>query len=62
MNPNDIELKNLSKIFEYERLSRELDNCNNIDEIKEKAKYCIKLYLSTIETYTDIGVILKNEF
>lgn len=62
MNPNDIELKNLNKIFEYERLSRELDNCNNLNEIKEKAKYCVKLYLSTIETYTDLGVILKNEY
>jgi hypothetical protein len=62
MNPNDIELKNLNKIFEYERLSRELDNCNNLNEIKEKAKYCVKLYLSTIETYTDLGVIIKNEY
>lgn len=59
MNPNDIELKNLSKIFEYEKLSRELDNCDNIEEIREKAKYCIKLYLATIETFTEIGVSLK---
>ena len=62
MNPNDIELRNLNKIFEYERLSRELDKCNNLNEIREKAKYCVKLYLSTIETYTDLGVILKNEY
>ncbi len=59
MNPNDIELKNLNKIFEYERLSRELDNCSNIEEIKEKAKYCIKLYLGTLEAFSDIGVMLK---
>ena len=60
MNPNDIELKNLNKIFEYERLSRELDNCENLEEIKEKAKYCIKLSLSTLETFTDIGVVLEK--
>jgi len=60
MNPDDIELKNLSKVFEYEKMSRELDNCNNVDEMREKAKYCIKLYLSTIEVYTDLGVVLKQ--
>jgi hypothetical protein len=60
MNPNDIELKNLNKIFEYERLSRELDNCENLEEIRENAKYCIKLYLSTLETFTDIGVVLEK--
>ena len=59
MNPNEIQLKNLSKIFEYERLSRELDNCENIEEMREKAKYCIKLYLATLETFNDIGVVLK---
>ena len=60
MNPSEIELKNLNKIFEYERLSRELDNCENLEEIREKAKYCIKLYLSTLETFTDMGVVIKK--
>lgn len=60
MNPNDIELKNLNKIFEYERLSREIDNCNDIDEIKEKSKYCIKLYLATLESFSELGVVLKK--
>lgn len=60
MNPNEIELKNLSKVFEYEKLSRELDNCNSLDEIREKAKYCIKLYLSTLEVYSELGVILQK--
>jgi hypothetical protein len=49
----------LSKVFEYEKLSRELDNCENIEEMREKAKYCIKLYLATLETFTDMGVVLK---
>jgi len=59
MKPDEIQLKNLSKIFEYEKLSRELDNCENIEEMREKAKYCIKLYLATLETFTDMGVVLK---
>lgn len=60
MNPNEIELKNLSKIFEYEKISRELDNCSNIEEMREKAKYCVKLYLATLEVYTDLGVVLQK--
>jgi hypothetical protein len=60
MNPNDIELKNLNKIFEYERMSREIDNCEDIDELKEKAKYVIKLYLSTLEAFTDLGVVIQK--
>lgn len=60
MNPDDIELKNLSKVFEYERMSREIDNCDNVEEIKEKAKYVIKLYLSTLETFTELGVVIKK--
>lgn len=60
MNPNDIELKNLTKIFEYERMSRELDNCDNVDEMREKAKYCIKLYLSTLEVYNELGIVLQK--
>lgn len=57
MNPDDIKLKSLNKIFEYEVLSRELDNCDNIEAIREKAKYCVKLYLGTLETISDIGVV-----
>ena len=45
MNPNDIKLKNLNKIFEYERLSRELDKCNNLNEIKERQSIVFKCEL-----------------
>lgn len=60
MNPDDIQLKNLSKIFEYEKMSRELDNCENLEEIREKSKYCIKLYLSTLEQFTEMGIVLPK--
>jgi hypothetical protein len=50
MDPNDIELKDLNKIFEYERLSRDIDSCEDIDDIKMIAKSYIKLYLATIES------------
>ena len=34
MNPNEIELKNLAKSFEYHKLASEIDNCDDKDESK----------------------------
>lgn len=50
MKPEEIELTNLSKIFEYEKLSREVDMCNDINEIKDIAKAYIKLHFKFQET------------
>jgi hypothetical protein len=60
MNPDDIELKDLNKIFEYEKMSRELENCENIEEMREKAKYCVKIYLATLEAFANTGVVLRQ--
>jgi hypothetical protein len=56
MNPNEIELENLSKIFEYEKISRELNVCNDIELIKNTAKCYIKLFLKQQETLTNLGL------
>lgn len=45
MNPNEIELENLSKNFEYFKYSSEIDNIENIEELKNIAKFYCKLYL-----------------
>lgn len=50
MNPNDIELKNLNKNFEYCKLSNQIDSCNNLDELKNIAKSFCKLYFKQQET------------
>lgn len=50
MDPKDIELDDLNKIFEYERISRELDACTNIDIIKNLCKCYVKLYFKQQET------------
>ena len=38
IDPSDIELENLSKSFEYHKLSSEVDNCNDIDYLKNLTK------------------------
>jgi hypothetical protein len=57
MNPDDVELENLSKIFEYERISREIDSCEDIEQVKNIAKSFVKLHLKQQEVITQIGLI-----
>jgi hypothetical protein len=57
MDPDKINLDCLSKNFEYERISRELDICENIEQVKNIAKSFVKLYLKQQEVMTQIGMI-----
>ena len=57
MNPNDIELENLSKIFEYEKISREIDSCNDVEYLKNLAKSYVKLYFKQQETVANLAII-----
>ena len=45
MNPSDIVLESTSRLFEYEKLSREVENCDNMDELKKMCRCFIKLHL-----------------
>jgi hypothetical protein len=49
MNPSEIELNSVTKLFEYEKISREIDQCNNIDDLKNIAKSYVKLNLAQQE-------------
>lgn len=56
MDPDDIELKKLSKSFEYIKLSREIDSCDNTDMLKNIAKSYVKLYLKQQEIVAGLGL------
>ena len=58
MNPDDIELENLSKIFEYERISREIDSCDDVDLLKNISKSYVKLYFKQQETVASMVINL----
>ena len=57
MSPEEIELENLSKSFEYHKLSAEVDSCNDIEELKNVAKAYIKLYLKQQEVVANMGLM-----
>ena len=56
MDPNDIELKNLSKSFAYQKLATEIDNCDDREQLRNVAKSFIKLYYKQQETMAVIGI------
>ena len=45
MDPSDIVLESTSKMFEFEKHSREVDGCEDMDKLKTLCKCFIKLYL-----------------
>lgn len=49
MNPEDLVLEDLSKNFEYFKMSSEIDGINDIEEVKNIAKCYFKLYLKQQE-------------
>lgn len=55
MDPNKIALENLTKNFEYERIAREIDSCNNTEQLKNIAKSYVKLHLKYQETLANLN-------
>lgn len=49
MDPNSITLENMNKLFEYEKLSREIDSIDDVIQLRNIAKAHIKLYLKQQE-------------
>lgn len=54
MDPNSIELENLSKSFEYFKVSSEIDNLTEIEDVKNIAKCYYKLYLKQQEVVSQL--------
>ena len=56
MDPDSIELSNLSKQFAYTKLASQIDSCDDRDELKNIAKSFCKLYYTQQETMAVIGI------
>jgi hypothetical protein len=54
MNPQKITLDNMNKMFEYEKISRDIDSIDDISELKNIAKSYIKLYLKQQEVIASL--------
>ena len=54
MNPDDIFIRNVSSQFQYEKMAREVDKCDDIKTLQEMCKFLIKMEMKTRETYSII--------
>jgi hypothetical protein len=54
MEPSDIILESTAKMFEYEKLSREIEECNDIETLKNMLRCYIKLHMKHQEVVKDL--------
>ena len=54
MNPDDILIRNVSSQFQYEKMAREIDDCDDVATLQEMCKFLIKMEMNTRETYSII--------
>lgn len=55
MEHDELKLGTVSKMFEFEKISRELDTCTNIDILRNLCKCYVKLYMKQQETLIELG-------
>jgi hypothetical protein len=56
MDPDKIELENLSKSFEYFKVCSEIDSLDDMDKVKNVAKCYFKLYLKQQEVVANLAI------
>jgi hypothetical protein len=54
MDPNNIILEDMNKMFEYEKIARDIDSIEDIEVIKDLTKSYIKLYLKQQEVVSKL--------
>ena len=54
MDHDEMKLESVSKQFEFEKISRELDTCSNVDLLRNLCKCYVKLYMRQQETILSI--------
>lgn len=56
MNPDKISLESMSKLFEYEKLSRDIDSIDDLETLRNLAKCYIKLYFKQQEVVAEFKI------
>jgi hypothetical protein len=56
MDHEELRIDSISKLFEFEKISRELDSCTNIDLMRNICKCYIKLYMKQQETVSSLMI------
>ncbi len=62
MHPDDIVLTNTSKLFQYQIQVREIDECDDIEELRVALKGVLKLFMKQQEVVGEMGMKPLNQF
>jgi len=56
MHPDDIVLTNTAKLFQYQVQVREIDECDDIEELRIALKGVLKLFMKQQEVVASLGI------
>jgi hypothetical protein len=62
MHPDDVVLTNTSKLFQYQVQVREIDECDDIEELRIALKGVLKLFMKQQEVVASLGIEPLNQF
>ncbi len=62
MHPDDIVLTNTVKLFQYQVQVREIDECDDIEELRIALKGALKLFMKQQEVVASLGIEPLNQF
>ncbi len=62
MHPDDIVLTNTAKLFQYQIQVREIDECDDIEELRIALKGALKLFMKQQEIVASLGIEPLNQF
>ncbi len=62
MHPDDIILTNTAKLFQYQIQVREIDECDDIEELRIALKGVLKLFMKQQEVVASLGIEPLNQF
>jgi len=62
MHPDDIVLTNTAKLFQYQIQVREIDECDDIEELRIALKGALKLFMKQQEVVAGLGIEPLNQF
>ena len=55
LDPSSVELSSPSKQFAYEKMSRDIEECNDVKVLQDALRCYVKLYFKQQETISLIG-------
>lgn len=60
MDHENLQLKSVNKMFEFERISREIDGCDDVNKLKNISKCYVKLYFALEEMMQTMNLLIPE--